>query len=70
MTFSVIGTDTTTNNPVHIPQSSRRQGLYIVAVTGQEKTGLIENLIITKGRCLRCKPHSFPLHPRLRNHLG
>src|SRR2546423_10222676 len=46
MTFSIVGTDTQTGKRVELPQSSRREGLYIIGGTGQGKTGLIENLIV------------------------
>src|SRR2546429_8745192 len=46
MTFSVLGTDTQTNQRVELPQASRRQGLYIIGANGTGKTGLIENLIL------------------------
>ena len=46
MTCSKLGIDTETNQDVYIPQSSRRQGLYIIGATGAGKSGLIENLIL------------------------
>src|SRR2546429_8146482 len=46
MTSSVLGIDTQKGQRVEIPQSVRRQGLYIIGATGTGKTGLIENLII------------------------
>src|ERR1700724_742094 len=46
MTFSILGIDTQTGQRVEIPQTSRRQGTYIIGATGTGKTGLIENLII------------------------
>src|SRR5205823_4069249 len=46
MTFSTLGTDTTTNQPVYLYKTSRTQGLYIVGLQGMGKSGLLENLII------------------------
>ncbi len=46
MTFSTLGTDTTTNQPVLINKTVRPQGLYIVGRQGTGKSGLLENLII------------------------
>ncbi len=46
MTFSKLGTDTQSGQIVELPQSSRRQGLYIIGANGTGKTGLIENLIL------------------------
>src|SRR5712692_5914568 len=46
MTFSLVGTDTETNQRVEIVKTSRLQGLYIIGATGTGKTGLIENLIL------------------------
>ena len=46
MTFSTLGTDTTTNQPVYLYKASRTQGLYIVGLQGMGKSGLLENLII------------------------
>src|SRR5712692_7301980 len=46
MTFSLLGTDTETNQPVQILKTSRLQGLYIIGATGAGKSGLIENLIL------------------------
>lgn len=44
--FSILGYDIQTNEPVMIPQASRREGLYLIGIPGTGKTGLIENLII------------------------
>jgi hypothetical protein len=46
MTFSTLGTDTTTLQRVLIPKTARPQGLYIIGATGTGKSGLLENLII------------------------
>jgi len=46
VTFSTIGTETTTNQPVLINKTVRPQGLYIVGRQGTGKSGLLENLII------------------------
>src|SRR2546421_13054474 len=46
MTTSKLGTDIQTGQIVELPQSSRRQGLYIIGANGTGKTGLIENLIL------------------------
>jgi len=46
MTFSVIGADTTTLQPVLINKTARPQGLYIIGRQGTGKSGLIENLIV------------------------
>jgi Helicase HerA, central domain len=46
MTFSVLGTDTQTGQRVELPQSSRREGLYIIGATGTGKSTLLENLIL------------------------
>src|SRR6266566_9550694 len=46
MTFSKLGTDTDTNQPVYLPKASRLQGLYIIGIQGTGKSGLIENLIM------------------------
>jgi hypothetical protein len=46
VTFSIIGTDTTTKQPVLINKTVRPQGLYIVGRQGTGKSGLLENLII------------------------
>src|SRR5256885_5155073 len=46
MTFSILGTDTQTNQRVDLPQASRREGLYIIGATGTGKSTLIENLIL------------------------
>jgi hypothetical protein len=46
MTFSIIGTDTTTLQQVSINKTVRPQGLYIVGRQGSGKSGLLENLII------------------------
>jgi hypothetical protein len=35
-----------TNDPVKVPQASRRQGLYIIGIQRMGKSGLIENLVI------------------------
>ena|SRR5579875_1146998 len=46
MTFSILGTDTETNQRVELPKTSRPQGLYIIGIQGTGKSGLIENLIM------------------------
>jgi hypothetical protein len=46
MTFSKLGTDTDSNQPVYLPKSARLQGLYIIGIQGTGKSGLIENLIM------------------------
>ncbi len=46
MTFSIIGTDTTTLQPVQINKTARPQGLYFIGRQGTGKSGLIENLIV------------------------
>ncbi len=46
MTFSKLGTDTETNQPVYLPKTARLQGLYIIGIQGTGKSGLIENLIM------------------------
>jgi hypothetical protein len=46
MTYSTIGADTTTKQPVTINKTVRPQGLYIVGRQGTGKSGLLENLII------------------------
>src|SRR5437588_6744211 len=43
---SRLGRDIKTGKPVDVPQSSRRQGLYIIGIQGTGKSVLIENLII------------------------
>ncbi len=45
MTFSTLGTDTTTHQPVYLYKASRTQGTYIIGATGTGKSGLLENLI-------------------------
>jgi len=46
VTFSVLGTDTTTNERIELSQSSRREGMYILGATGTGKSTLLENLIL------------------------
>src|SRR6266571_3533995 len=46
MTFSKLGADTETHQPVYLPKASRLQGLYIIGIQGTGKSGLIENLIM------------------------
>src|SRR5438270_3806414 len=46
MTFSILGTDTQTGQRVELPQTSRREGLYIIGATGTGKSTLLENLIL------------------------
>src|SRR6266487_2320621 len=58
---SRLGRDIQTGQYVDVPQASRREGLYIIGITGTGKTGLIENLIIQdikqgRGVCL-LDPH-------------
>src|SRR5207244_10562980 len=50
MTFSVIGTDTKTNQPVHLYKSSRTQHTYIIGGSGTGKSGLLENLCTDDGK--------------------
>lgn len=46
MTYSILGTDTTTNERIELSQSSRREGMYILGATGTGKSTLLENLIL------------------------
>jgi len=46
VTFSKLGADTETHQPVYLPKASRLQGLYIIGIQGTGKSGLIENLIM------------------------
>src|SRR3989442_9151795 len=46
MTFSKLGTDIDTGQPVYLPKASRLQGLYIIGLQGMGKSGLLENLIL------------------------
>src|SRR6266487_6047511 len=46
MTFSKLGTDTETNQPVYLPKSARFQGFYIIGMQRMGKSGLFENLIM------------------------
>ena len=46
MTYSKLGTDTATGQPVYLPKTARTRGLYIIGLPGMGKSGLLENLII------------------------
>src|SRR5216683_348684 len=45
MTYALLGTGEQ-GNLVHLSQSSRREGMYIIGATGTGKSTLIENLIL------------------------
>src|SRR5437016_4740484 len=50
MTFSKLGTDTDTHQPVYLPKASRTKGVYILGLQGAGKSGLIENLCVEDGK--------------------
>src|SRR5205823_13020592 len=58
-----LGRDIRTGDYVDAPQAGRREGLYIIGLSGTGKTGLIENLIVhdikqNMGVCL-LEPHGY-----------